>query len=1301
MEEQVGYCQIWQYFVKLNLFETEAADQVTIGVQRWSTRIYLLLLFIGLSIVLVYNGIRMETQQLKVNNPSLATYMELQEIYDTTIKCPCTQISILTSSFAAFLVEYHDICTSQFISQKWIDLLFTNTTFWRFVVDFRATASNQFQVLRELCDLSQTTINNNIENFHTETFISGYLLNERLFLAQTKAMTDRFQTDAVTDFFQRISFYRSFTIGNTFMSGIQTPYTLLIYTNDDVNWYLNAQLNYFKGMKNLKYCTCDVNTTCHLPAGFYDIESIDDDGLVSILTINATYTPDNWFMGCWPLESLVQSSLTGSFLSNQSALYILAMHLNIPVNSTPMALTGFNMTNENNTFDQLLETSFVSRWSPYLNYSAYFAQCQPQVCTYTIAQRSSFLYILTSLLGLYGGLSVVLRLLVPYMVSFIHRCVNRTPSFDNTDNNNTDIAVKKSWFERFQTLLQLLWHSIIHLNLFSSSFRQQPSDIKQQRWMTRLYIVWLTFALVILIFYLLLRSETKLIEVTNPSLTMAKELQQSQSQGLVSSLQCPCAQLTVPYGALVHLQPIYHQVCSSDFVSSRWITAVSRTIRSGDTPNYYRDFHNSAALFQLLKSLCTFSNNTIVSALEIFEQIQLISADLLSVDLFTNQILSAIDQFKLETVNDFQGFLQIMRNLTFVNQLLTGAHSNYDVRVNATSIPPTAAMYPWGYNNDNASFSCACANDPSCKVTTGLYSGTHGNWVDHYTVPGLYTACFPVESLLQSTLECFYDNQVCLSFLFNYYNVSSVNNFTLLNSSSSASHYLPNATVGSLLAELFIEYWNGSPNYSAYFVQCQPTLCSYQTAGKNTVIEAITQIVSLIGGLSVSLRLLTSIVIAIFISIIQRTRRQQNVPDQSVSRRLRLKTFAMQIRTRLEEFNVFENPYHTRNIHRERLATRLYVVILCISLFILIIYTTITYSVTTFTVQNPSLDQFKQMQQRYGSYALNCPCTQLANVYSSFVDLKCSFHQVCTSQFVSKPYLQELYRLYNALDVTNAAMNVFTLQGTVFIHFQSLLVLCNLGQDAVNDARQKFLASSFISTNMIDFQLFDKLINSSLTSFLGTLPNSFLNALQLIRGMTQANGLVSTYTTNWYPIIRNLSDSPTIFLHPQHYGSGNCTCATSSTCTQSSIPFLPGYLVGCTPLESILRSTIECLYEESCVNLLTTYVNTTLHSFTALNATTTRFASNDSIDSIVQEMFIETCSPNISYERFFDACHPLSCLVTLNERNSFILVLTILLGLYGGLTTFLKLAVPSTLSWIYELKERCKRRTAQIHQDAS
>ncbi|UJR16806.1 hypothetical protein I4U23_003705 [Adineta vaga] len=1138
------YRRMRQYLLQINLFETEAIDQATISIQRWSTRIYLLLLFVGMSIILIYNGIRLETRHYEVSNPSLEIYMELQKLYDTTLKCPCTQISILTGSFAEFVVEYDKICTSQFISQEWIDILFDNVTFRRFVVDFRATASNQFQVLRKLCDLSQATINNNIEIFYTERLISDYLLSERLFFARG-----------------------------------ETPYTLLTYTNDDVNWYLNAQLNYFKGMKNLRYCTCDVNATCYLPAGFYDIETIDNDGQVSIFLINASYTPNNWFMGCWPLESLVLSSLTNSFLTNQSTLNILAMHLKIPSNSTPTALIELEYANENKTFEQLIKTSFVNRWSPSLNYSAYFTQCQPQICTYINVQHSSFLYILASLLALYGGLSVVLRLLVPHMINFINCCMKRISKHetaDNDDNNNnkdiSETTADISCSERFRTSIRSLWQLVVHLNLFNTLLRQQSSDIKQQRWMTRFYIISLSFTLAILIFYLLLRSDTKLIKVVNPSLMTIMQFQQSESNGLISSLRCPCTQLTVSYGSLVHLKPFYHQVCSSDFISSRWITTVARTIRAWDTPNYYRDFHNSATLFQLLQSLCTFSNNTIISTLEKFEQIQLITADLLNIDLFTNQMLSIIHQFKLETINEFRRFLQLMRNFTHVNQFLTGARSNFDIRINASS-PPTAAMYPLEHIYDNSSSSCACANDPSCKVTTGIYSGTRGNWIDHYTIPGLYTACFPVESLLQSTLECFYDNNICLNYLFSYFNVSTLNNFTRLNSSSFASHYSINDSVGSILSELFIEYWNGSQSYSAYFIQCQPTLCSYQISRRNTLIEVITQIISLIGGLSVSLRFLTPIIIAIYINLTQKRRHQQNAPNQIGNRlgslRSRLATLRMKIHVWIKEFNIFENLYHTRNIYRERAATRFYIVGLCTSLFILAIYTILTDSITTLTIQNPSLDEFQQLQQRYDSNAVNCP--------------------LCSSQFISESFLQELYRLYNQLDVSKAAINAFTLQ------------------DAANDAREKFLASSFVSASMLEFQLFDKLINASLTNFLGTLPNSFSNSLRLIRGMTQANSLVSAYTTNWYPVIRFLSDSPTIYLHPQHYGLNNCNCATLSTCTQASAPFLPGYVVGCTPLESILRS------------------------------------------------------------------------------------------LYGGLSTFLKLAVPLILSALHKFKEKCNRNIAQVH----
>ncbi|CAF0984298.1 unnamed protein product [Adineta steineri] len=66
-------------------------------------------------------------------------------------------------------------------------------------------------------------------------------------------------------------------------------------------------------------------------------------------------------------------------------------------------------------------------------------------------------------------------------------------------------------------------------------------------------------------------------------------------------------------------------------------------------------------------------------------------------------------------------------------------------------------------------------------------------------------------------------------------------------------------------------------------------------------------------------------------------------------------------------------------------------------------------------------------------------------------------------------------------------------------------------------------------------------------------------------------------------------------------------------------------------------------------------------------------------------MFVETCSSNVSYNQYFEQCKPDSCSVTLFESGSFIIVVTTILGLYGGLTTFLKLVVPFLVFSIYKL----------------
>ncbi|CAF3582183.1 unnamed protein product, partial [Adineta steineri] len=878
----------------------------------------------------------------------------------------------------------------------------------------------------------------------------------------------------------------------------------------------------------------------------------------------------------------------------------------------------------------------------------------------------------TALLGLYGGLSVVLRLLIPYVIGFIVRYFSKTPP----QHPSIDIVTTtQTWKQRTQTL---------------SSLREQPSDIKQQLWTTRIYITLLILALIILTLYGMLSFEIKLIQVNKPSFSTVQQLQTQSQINLISSLQCPCTQLTVPYGQFIQFQPSYHQVCSSGFVSGRWTGALHGLqflLPSGAVASSMSDsdFAFTQPLFVFLKALCDFSNETIVNALQTFEQIQLVGTQLLTVDEFTKQISAVIITFELETKNTFLHFLQLLRNITHVNQILAGLESNYNVEISG---PPnyTASLSIGTYNDSNSSEICSCAYDSSCKTNWGLFIGNPAD-IQVYSIPEFYYACQPVESLLQSTLKCFYDDQECLNIIIEFYNASFFNNFTRLNSSSHASRFMINSTIGSLLSEMFIESWSESTNYSSYFAQCQPSSCSYTIPQHNSLFDTITKIVGLIGGLSVSLRILVPFLVMACIGVIRRLCPQhQRTLTESTPRLLHVVRVGNKIRDWFKKVNVFEDTNRTITIQQQCAATRIYLLLLVISVVIVVIYTSLTYYLNTYAITNPSFGQYQQLQQRYGSDAVSCPCSRSSIIRSAFIELECDFHPVCTSHFISDSYLHDLLELYNNLNTTYAAMNVFTLQGTIFSHFQALLALCNLAKDFVTDAQQQYLASSLVSTYISDFDLFETETNTSLANFRTTLPNSFVNSLQMIRGLMQGNGLVSAYSTNWYYITNRIAINAMLFLKPQYYGRDRCNCATSATCTQPSTPFIQGYLVGCTPLESLLQSTIECLYEQTCVDLLGIYSNMSLPNSPApLNKNETRFSSNDTIDSIVQQMFIETCSSNVSYNQYFEQCKPDSCSVTLFEPGSFIIAVTTILGLYGGLTTFLKLVIPFLVFSTYKL----------------
>ena len=418
---------------------------------------------------------------------------------------------------------------------------------------------------------------------------------------------------------------------------------------------------------------------------------------------------------------------------------------------------------------------------------------------------------------------------------------------------------------------------LIELNLFRSVRESTPLDQKYQRWSTRLYLFVLAMALLFLILYTGLSVESKIVKVKNPTLKVVEQL-----QTYASSLQCPCTELSISYSDLIALDATYHQVCSSDFVAAKWIEGLNNIAARAMESLYYADFRYASPIFQLLKAMCDLANDTINNALFVFGQTQLVSANLLPQDLFRKQLESEIRQFQLTTPNALLHLLQLTRNLTYINQFLSGSYANFfvDYSIVKQYAQPDTILGIYGSSTtfpNGTTSSCSCANDIQCGNNAALYTGPSGHRKVIFTVPGFHSRCFPVESLLPSTLECFYSNQPCLPMMANITNQTFFTSLTPLDATRT-SRFQINSTIDDLLSELFVESWSSTLFYSAYFNQCQPSYCSHTVLTQKSALKIVTTVTGLIGGLAVAFSLIVPPIISIGVLLRRKLRPAREDP---------------------------------------------------------------------------------------------------------------------------------------------------------------------------------------------------------------------------------------------------------------------------------------------------------------------------------------------------------------------------------------------------------------------------------------
>jgi hypothetical protein len=93
----------------------------------------------------------------------------------------------------------HQVCSSDFVDDRWISILELSTTFW-ISIDWRNLAYTQFQLLSNLCQLANKTVNDSVSRFLLQSFVTSTTLTKTDFDTQLNATLNQFFQSTIVYF---------------------------------------------------------------------------------------------------------------------------------------------------------------------------------------------------------------------------------------------------------------------------------------------------------------------------------------------------------------------------------------------------------------------------------------------------------------------------------------------------------------------------------------------------------------------------------------------------------------------------------------------------------------------------------------------------------------------------------------------------------------------------------------------------------------------------------------------------------------------------------------------------------------------------------------------------------------------------------------------------------------------------------------------------------------------------------------------------------------------------------------------
>jgi hypothetical protein len=173
-------------------------------------------------------------------------------------------------------------------------------------------------------------------------------------------------------------------------------------------------------------------------------------------------------------------------------------------------------------------------------------------------------------------------------------------------------------------------------------------------------------------------------------------------------------------------------------------------------------------------------------------------------------------------------------------------------------------------------------------------------------------------------------------------------------------------------------------------------------------------------------------------------------------------------------FNLFERytPRTPSNIFREQLLTRIFLIL--ISIFSIAAGFDIFFVVQSQvrTISEPSSTVYQELYIKYPD-TLQCHCSQVSIPYENFLNVTFILHEVCSSDYVSLPWLN----YPSSYDPSVLVMTglLFDFRTTGISYFEFLATFCSLSKSHIDDAYRVFSNTQLINDHM--FLLHQSLLN--------------------------------------------------------------------------------------------------------------------------------------------------------------------------------------------------------------------------------